>query len=115
MTAWRTKLVLVLALAVFPLQGMAATLSVLWCHGDAQAHAMHAQDNQEHGLHHDAHPDEGGATGHSAHHLCCNVTASAPPIVTPLAITLDFPVCTFVPDSLHDPFVPDQPQRPPLA
>ena len=115
MTAWPRKFVLVLALAVLPLQGVAATLSVLSCHGDAQAHAVHMQDNHEHGMHHDGHPDEGGATANSTYHLCCNVTASAPPVVMPLAVTLDFPVCTFVPDSLHDLFVPDRPQRPPLA
>ena len=115
MTPWRRKLVLVLALAVMPLQGMAATLSVLLCHGDAQAHAVHTQDNQEHSMHHDGDPDEGGATGHSAYHLCCNVTASAPPFMTLPAVPHDFPVRAFVPDSLYDLFVPEQPQRPPLA
>ena len=113
MTPWRRKLVLVLALAVMPLQGMAATLSVLLCHGDAQAHAVHAQD--EHSMHHDGDPDEGGATGHSAYHLCCNITASAPPVMMLAAVPPDFPVRAFVPDPLHDLFVPEQPQRPPLA
>lgn len=122
MTAWRRKLVLVLALAVMPLQGVAATLTVLWCHGDAQAHALHTQNNPihtqdapEHNMHHDAHPDEGGAAGQSAHHLCCNITASAPPLVTPSAAPSEFPVRAFAPDFLHDPFIPEQPQRPPLA
>ena len=115
MTAWHKKIVLALALAVLPLQGVAATLSVLWCHGDAQAHAMHTDDDQEHSMHHDAHPDEGGATGHSAHHLCCNVTASAPPVMTPTAVPPEFSVHAFALDSLHDLFVPEQLQRPPLA
>ena len=115
MTAWRRKLVLVLALAVMPLQGVAATLSVLLCHGDAQAHAMHTQDDPEHSMHHDDHPDEGGASSESAYHLCCNITASAPPLTTLSAVPPDLPVNTFVPDSLHDLFIPEQPQRPPLA
>jgi hypothetical protein len=118
MTPWRKKLVLALALAVMPLQGVAATLSVLSCYDHAQAHAMHAQDTHddpEHSMHHDGHPDESGATGHSAHHLCCNVTASAPPFMNPAAVPSDFRVRAFVPDSLPDLFVPEQPQRPPLA
>jgi hypothetical protein len=115
MTPWRRKLVLVLALAVMPRQGVAATLSVLLCHGHAQAQAMHAQDDPEHSMHHDGHPGEGGATGHSAYHLCCNVTASAPPVMTLAAVPPDFSVGTFAPDPLYDLFVPEQPQRPPLA
>ena len=114
MTPWPGKLVLVLALAVMPLQGMAATLSFLSCQGDAQEHAMHTQD-PGHSMHHDGHPDEGGATGHSLYHPCCNVTASAPPVMTLSAVPPDFPVRSFAPDSFHDPFVPEQPQRPPLA
>lgn len=118
MTPWRKKLVLVLALAVMPLQGVAATLSVLLCQGDAQAHAVHAQDTHddpEHGMHHDGHPDEGGATSPSAHHPCCNATASAPPVMTPRVAAPRFPVGALAPDLLHDLFVPEQPQRPPLA
>ena len=118
MTVWHRKLVLAFALAVMPLQGMAATLFVLQCHGEAQAHAMHAHDthdDHEHGLHHDGDPDDAGAAGQSAYHPCCNVTASAPPVMTPRAEALRFPVGAFAPDSLHDLFVPEQPQRPPLA
>jgi hypothetical protein len=102
-----------------PLQGVAATMLVLLCHGDAQAHAMHAQhadDDHERGMHrHDGHPDEGGATHQAAHHSCCHVTASAPPVMTPGVVALGFPVGAPAPDSLHDLFVPEQPQRPPLA
>lgn len=118
MTPWRRKLVLVLALAVMPLQGVAATLFVLLCHGDAPAHAVHAQDTHddpEHGMHYHGDPDEDGATSQSAHHPCCNITASAPPFMTLSAVPPDFQVRAFVPDPLHDLFVPEQPQRPPLA
>jgi hypothetical protein len=115
MTTWCKKLVLVLALTVMPLQGVAATLSVLLCHGEAQAHAMHDQGNHGHGTPHNSHPDEGGATGNSAHHPCCNITASAPSSVTLPATQLDFPVRAYAPAPLHDLFIPDRPQRPPLA
>ena len=39
---WLKKLVLAAALAVMPLQGVAAALSALLCHGEAQTHAAHA-------------------------------------------------------------------------
>lgn len=113
--SWIKKLVLAAALAVMPLQGVAATLSILVCHGDAQAHAAHAQDNHDHEAHHGNHNDDGGMTGGSAYHLCCHYTISAPAIVTLPAALPDFLVRAFAPDSLHDLFIPDRPQRPPLA
>ena len=118
MTAWRRKLVFVLVFAVVPLQGVAASLSVLSCLSDTQAQATHTRGDPEHSMHHDAHPDEGGATGQSAYHyhLCCNITASAPPLMTPSAGLPDFPVHALAPPhSLRDLFIPEQPQRPPLA
>ena len=115
MTTWCKKLVLLLALTVMPLQGVAATLSILLCHGEAQAHAMHDQGSHDHGAPHDNYQDKGGTTGSSAYHLCCNITASAPPVMMLAAVPPDFPVRAFVPDPLHDLFVPEQPQRPPLA
>ncbi len=115
------------ALAVMPLQGIAATLTVLLCHGDAQAHAAHAAASHGHGghSHYDAAavPEQPGATGGddgsaadmSPFHLCCNLTASAPPMVTVTSDLPEFSVRMFVPGTLHDLFVPDQPQRPPLV
>jgi hypothetical protein len=119
MTSWSRKLVLALALAVMPLQGIAATLSVLLCHGEAQAHSSHAGDGHDHstqaGSHHDQHPADDGAGSSAPYHLCCHFTVTAPADVT-LAPTLsDFAVLAFTPDLLHDLFVPDRPQRPPLA
>jgi hypothetical protein len=120
------KWVLAAALAVMPLHGVAAALAILLCHGDAEVHAMHvsaAQGHDHEGHSHDAghqhdhgvaSDDEGGGSG-NFFHLCCNLTASGPPTVN-LSVTLpDFPVQAFVLDSLHDLFIPDRPQRPPLA
>jgi hypothetical protein len=117
MNTWCRKLVLLLALAVMPLQGVAATLSVVFCHNEGPMRALHDQGSHDRGVNHDSHPDEGGTTGNSAYHyhLCCNVTASAPSIVTLPATQPDFPVRAFAPDPLHDLFVPEQPHRPPLA
>jgi hypothetical protein len=115
MTTWSGKFVLLLALAVMPLQGVAATLSVLFCHGEAQMHAMHDQGGHDHGAAHDNYQDEGGTTGNSAYHPCCSISAAVPSILTLPATLPDFPVRAYAPDPLHDLFVPDRPQRPPLA
>jgi len=120
MTAWSRKLVLFLALAVMPLQGFAATLAVLLCHGDAQMHAMHAPDGHGHDGpddgHHGAPQDEGNpASTNAAYHLCCNMTVSVPSSIILPAVVPDFPVRASAPDPVHDLFIPDRPQRPPLA
>ena len=120
MTAWSKKLVLFLALAVMPLQGFTVALTVLLCHGDAQAHAMHVPDSHGHGgsghdSHHGAPQDEGSAGAYAAYHLCCNMTVSVPSSIILPAVVPDFPVQASAPDPLHDLFIPDRPQRPPLA
>jgi hypothetical protein len=126
-SSWVRKCVLAAALAVMPLHGVAATLTVLLCHGDAQAHATHASSeiSHDHASHtHDATPpqDEHGATqgdaggtGSSPFHLCCNLTASAPPALMETPAQVEFLAQAFTTDSLHDLFVPELPQRPPLA
>jgi hypothetical protein len=120
MTAWGRKLVLVLALAVMPLQGFTAALTVLLCHGDAQMHAMHVPESHDHGgadhgSHHGAPQDESNAGSMAAYHLCCNMTVSVPSSIIVPAVVPDFPVRASAPDLPHDLFVPDRPQRPPLA
>ena len=119
MNGMTRRVVLLLAFAVMPMQGVAATFAVLFCHGDSQLHALHDQDSQHHGSHHDGHhnsqQDDAGSQDNPALHFCCNLTASAPPVVTMPAVLPDFPIRAFAPDSLHDLFIPDRPQRPPLA
>jgi hypothetical protein len=121
------KFVLLLALAVMPLQGMAATLAVLFCHGDAQAHATHAAASHaashDHGEHAAADASrqsengsaEGSEDSAASYHLCCNLTVSASTSMSVDPALPDFPVQAFVPAPLHGLFVPEQPQRPPLA
>jgi len=116
---WLKKLVLAAALAVMPLQGIAGALSAPLCHGEAQAQAMHAGDSHDHGApqdhDHDKHPGNDGAAGSSVSHQCCHSTVSATSAVTLPVPLPDFPVRAYAPDPLHDLFVPDRPQRPPLA
>jgi hypothetical protein len=118
-SSWIRKCVLAAALAVLPLHGIAATLAVLICHGEAQGHAAHAPAGHAHDGEHQHEPGaadhDGGSVTASNFHLCCNLTASAPPIATLAAELPEFPVRAVVPDILHDRYIPDQPQRPPLA
>jgi len=119
LSLWMKKLVLAAAFTVMPLQGVAATLSALLCHGEAQTHSAHAGDIHDHSAHqnghHEQHPSDDGTAGSSVYHLCCHYTVSAPADLT-LPVSLpDFPVRAFTPDALHDLFIPDRPQRPPLA
>jgi hypothetical protein len=108
------KFVLAAALVVMPLQGFAATLSVLLCHGAVQAHVVHANDAADPMVGDTKHGNNG--IGDSlANHPCCHNVVSAAPISAQPAAQPEFPVRTFAPDSLHDLFVPEQPHRPPLA
>lgn len=103
------RLVLTAALLIMPLQGVAATLSPLLC--DMQAYA---NGHQDFGAHHNSGQDDGGASGSSGYHPC-QYTVLALLVVAPLPTAPDFPVRAFAPDVLYDPFVPQQPQRPPLV
>src|SRR5689334_11671049 len=113
MNSWTGKLVLALALAVMPLQGIAATLSALLCHGEAQAHASHAGEGHDHspasGGSHGQHPADDGAGSGAPYHLCCHFTVTAPATVTLSAALPDFPARVYTPDLPHDFFVPDRP------
>lgn len=109
------KLVLATALLVMPLQGIAATLSVLLCHGDVQAHVIHANDAADGAMHGDGQPDDGGTGGNAAFHPCCHNVFSAATLGATLAARPEFPVRAFAPDAVHALFFPELPQRPPLA
>jgi len=114
MSLWLKRLVLAGALVVMPLQGIASTLSVVLCEGETERHAVHANGGYDRGTQQDGNQDEDSTNSNSAYHPCHN-TASAPLVVTLLAAAPDFPVRAFAPDTLYDLFVPELPQRPPLA
>ena len=119
---WVKRIVLLVAFTVMPLQGIAAVMSVVLCHGDAQMHAVHVPEQaaHDHGSHGDGHAHhggdhDGGGAGNSASHHCCHLSFTAPAIVTLPSVLPDSSVRALAPDSLHDLYFPDQPQRPPLA
>lgn len=109
------RFILLLAIAVMPLQGIAATLSVLICHGEAEAHAVHAQEGHDHGAHDQGHHDDSAASGDLTYHLCCHHTLSGVPVLALPPALPEFPLFAMAPQPLYDLFFPDRPQRPPLA
>lgn len=120
MSLWMKKAVLLLAVLVMPLQGVAATLSILLCHGDAQAHAMHGQPVHDHAAahdqtHHHTYNDNAGANSDLSYHLCCHHTLSGLPVMALAPAIPDFSLIAVAPEPLHDLYFPDRPQRPPLA
>jgi len=122
MSSWLNKLVLVLAIAVMPLQGAAAAFSMLACLNGEDAHAAHAVPTHgdgdhaaghDHGTHHGGSDDS--STGNHADDFCCHHLVSGLPLVSFAPVAPDFSVQTWGPQPLHDLFLPDRPQRPPLA
>lgn len=121
MKVWSRRFVLWLMLAVMPLQGMAATAAMFRCHTDTTdqtSHAMHSADGHSH----DANDQDGHAHGNDdsagsagSGHFCPHHFSSALPTTNLSAAIPTFQVCTSVLQALHDLFVPDRPQRPPLA
>jgi hypothetical protein len=122
LSPWIKKAVLIAAISMMPLQGIAAVLTVLMCHGDSQIHATHAGEahhhdepaaDQHHG--HAAGAGDESSTGDASFHLCCNLAASVPPARNLDTRLPQFLVRAAIPAPLHDLFVPELPQRPPLV
>lgn len=110
------RLVLTAALLIMPLQGVAATVSVLLCNGDAQSLSGDVRAGLDQDKYHgNTQQNDGGTSAESAYHPCFHFAAYAPPVETLMGALPDFPPRSFAPDSSHDLFVPDRPQRPPLA
>jgi hypothetical protein len=109
------KFALALVMLVMPLQGVAATLSALLCHGGGTARIVHSPNDAEGATQHGGPLDEGGMSGSVADHPCCNHFVSASPVAKLPSALPDFQVRAYAPDPLHDLFVPERPHRPPLA
>lgn len=108
--------VLILALAVLPLQGMAAAFSSIVCHdglGDPVATVTHAGGGHGHGAEHHSPSDDGQESG--VDHASCHPLTPVLPVVSLPATAADFPVWAPASHALPDLFIPDRPQRPPLA
>src|SRR5262245_4748874 len=86
---WLTRVLLALAIAGMPLQGMAETLSAIFClphvhaHGDQIEHD-HGLADHEHTGSHDPGPQQSdksdaGGTQASMDHVCCPIVVSGLP------------------------------------
>jgi hypothetical protein len=111
---WRQLAVLLVFLAL-PLQGMAATIHALSCLSDGNGqHAAqaHVHDRGPHGSSH----DHDGDTGKSdSAHFCCKLVASGMLVVPTAALPAEPPTFESPISLLATLFIPDRPQRPPLA
>lgn len=121
MKVWSTRFVMWLMIALMPLQGMAATAAMYRCHTDTTdeaPHAMHSADVQNHDANDQdghVHGSDGSAGSAGGGNFCPHHFSSALPTTTLSAAVPGFQVCTSILQVLHDLFVPDRPQRPPLA
>jgi hypothetical protein len=123
MKVWSGRFVLWLMIALMPMQGMAATAAMFRCHTDTTGEAPHAMQSPDaHAHSHDVNEQEGhahgsygsaGSTGNG--HFCPHHFSSVLPTTTLATAISGFQVWTSTLHALHDLFVPDRPQRPPLA
>ena len=116
--SWLRQIVVALAIAAVSTQGIATGTEFVVCHDESDAAATHSHADHGatgHEQNHESHSDHGGAGTDNGQQGCCHLTASGLPSL-PLAIpTRPFSVLVSGPMLLHDLFVPDRPQRPPLS
>lgn len=107
-------LLLAAALLLMPLQGTAAAVAGLLCDPGTQTHMPQANGGGDRGAHQNGDQGQGNTGGSSAWHPF-HSTVFGTAVVTAPAPAPDFPPRAFAPDTAYDRFVPEQPQRPPLA
>lgn len=111
------RFVLLLALVVLPAQSATAAFYGAICHGSADgqsAHLAHAGDGHDHGAQRDSHSSDDG-TAEQSEHFSCHPLVSVLPALTLLVDAPNFSVWAIPAHGLSDLFVPERPQRPPLA
>lgn len=110
MFLWVKKLMLAVVLAVMPLQGIAASLSVLQC-PPAPAAATDAPDSDDGGV-----PErDGNAVKYFSEHFFCHQLHSGIPVAPAKAAIPDLPAFEPSISLLSSLFIPKQPQPPPLV
>jgi len=113
------RFVLLLLLLTLPTQGIAAALSGLVCDsaGEKQlAHIAHADNSHHADAQSDgsyAHDDD-GIDVHYDNFSCNHLVFVLPAVMVPATVP-DFPLWASSAHTLADLFVPERPQRPPLA
>lgn len=109
------KFVLLFALLVIPLQGLAAAVSALQCpakNGERTA-VLQAQESPASVQDHSQPVDDSSTNTHPSHFCCHQV--SVLPLVMQSGALPGFPVWASAPALPYDPFFPEQPKRPPLV
>ena len=110
MNGWSGKIVLLLALVVLPLNGIAAALAVLPCYTEQPANVI---------AHHDvsgtSQQNDSNANNAFSGHYCCENVVSGMPVAVPYAVIPDYPSFDASIFPLCSLFIPEQPLRPPLA
>ena len=103
------------ALVFMPLHSVAAIMSPLLCKGDVQSHVVHSSVAHDHGAYQDdGHGHDG--TGNSLEfHPCFNTVSATLPATLILTAASTYPDRVFAPDTEYEPFIPEQPHRPPLV
>jgi len=122
--SWLTRLLVALAIVGMPMQGMAETLSAVFCvphmhrltdapdHDCAPRHqpSEHSHDGTQSDT-----SDHGGATQGALDHACCPIVASGlPPSAGHIAMPT-FIALALAPEFSHYYVFLKRPQRPPLA
>lgn len=111
------RLVLLLALALLPTQGIAMALSGLVCNvgGEQQlAHVAHSNDGHDTGPHSGTGHDDDAADVHYENFSCNHLVFVLPAVTLPATVP-DITLWVSSVHTLSDLFVPERPQRPPLA
>ena len=108
------KFLLVAVLLGVPLQGAAATLASMLCDPGAQMHEIPVKGGNDRHTHQDGDQDKGYSDGNFVWHPF-HGTVLGGVAVTLLAPAQDIPFWALAPDTPYDLFIPERPQRPPLA
>jgi hypothetical protein len=114
MSGWSRKCVLLLVLTVMPLQGVAATLADLLCDPGGQMHEIYSNGGHGHGTPQGGDQNTDNAGANPVWHPFHGTVLGPAVVISPVAAP-DSPLRAHTPEISYDPFVPELPQRPPLA
>jgi hypothetical protein len=116
MKLWWRRLALLLVFLALPLQGAATTIHALSCLSDGSNGRHAAQGHAyDHGPHGSPHDHDGDTGKNDLAHFCCNLVASGLLMVPAAAVRAEPPALESPISLLATLFIPEQPQRPPLA
>ncbi len=110
MNGWPGKIALLLALVVLPFNGITASFAALPCYTEQPANIVAHYD----GSGTSQQPDSNANNAFSGH-FCCQNIVSGMPVTAPDTVIPDYPSFEVSISPLSGLFIPEQPQRPPLA